>query len=44
MPWSPKFAKALRAIAHGWKPKKGSLKKISQAKAAAMAVEGVKKA
>ena len=36
MPYAPGFERALRGIAHGWKPRKGSLKKIGQDKAKAM--------
>lgn len=42
MPWTEKQHNTFEAIAHGWKPKKGSLKSISKDKAAKMAAEGIK--
>lgn len=39
MPYAPKFEHALQGIAHGWHPRKGSLRKISPAKARAMVKE-----
>lgn len=42
MPWSAKQERVWQAIAHGWKPDKGSLSHISQEKAKKMAAEGVK--
>lgn len=42
MPYDPDFFRSLLAIAHGWRPRKGSLRRISKAKATEMAAEGVK--
>lgn len=39
MPYDPAFERALRGIAHGWHPKKGSLRKISPRKAKSMLSE-----
>ena len=43
MPYTAKQNRVFRAIAHGFKPSKGSLKSISQAEAKKMAAEGVKR-
>jgi len=43
MPWSKKQHAVFAAIAHGWKPKKGSLKSISRSEAQKMASEGVRR-
>lgn len=44
MPWSPKQMKAIRARAHGWKPKGGGpFESVSEEKAEEMSKEGVKK-
>lgn len=43
MPYTAKQNRVFRAISHGWKPKKGSLKTISQGEAEKMASEGIKK-
>lgn len=42
MPWTPRQEKTWQAIAHGWKPKTGSLSHISQDQARKMADEGVR--
>lgn len=44
MPYPAAFENALRGIAHGWKPKKGSLAKITPEKADAMLSEAKDKA
>lgn len=43
MPYTEKQNRVFRAIAHGWHPRKGSLKSISQGEAAKMAAEGIKR-
>ncbi len=43
MPYTAKQNRVFRAIAHGWRPRKGSLASISQGEAAKMADEGVKR-
>ena len=42
MPYTEKQHRVFQAIAHGWKPNKGSLASISQSEAKKMAGEGVK--
>jgi len=44
MPYGEKFTHALQGIAHGWNPKKGSLRHISQGKAREMLRESTRKA
>lgn len=44
MPYTEKQVRVFKAISSGWKPKKGSLSRISRSKAAQMASEGIKKA
>lgn len=41
MPYSPAQTRTFRAIEHGWKPRKKSLRRLSAKKAGRMADEGV---
>lgn len=43
MPYAPGFERALKGIAHGWKPDKASLRDISETKAKAMLSEAERK-
>lgn len=43
MPYTAKQHRVFQAIAHGWKPRSGSLSSISESEAEKMADEGIKR-